>query len=50
AMLLFPPLILLRLRPDSLRGWGFIGSFYLYLLTLRLVIWRTAVRERIFLL
>lgn len=50
AMLLFPPLIPLRFRLDSTRAWRFLAAFYIYLLALRLVIWRTALRERIFLL
>ena len=46
--LFFPPLILLK---ESIRSWrdlGFAAAFYLYVIAERLVIWKAALRRRIF--
>lgn len=49
AMLLFPPL-LLGFPLDSRKAWQFLPQLYLYLFCVRVVIWRTALRERMLLL
>jgi len=49
-MLLFPLLILVDLRPRSIADFMFVPQFYLYLLVLRLVIWKGAVQEKVFVL
>ncbi len=50
AELCLPLLILLRYPLHSLEDFLFLPQFYVYLLALRLVIWRTAWRERILVL
>jgi len=47
AELCLPPLIALRYPLRSAADLGFVPQFYLYLLALRLVIWRAALRERV---
>lgn len=50
AELCLPPLIALRYPLRSVADLGFVPQFYLYLLALRLVIWRAALRERVLVL
>ena len=47
AELCFPPLILLRYAMRSFADLRFVPAYYAYLIALRLVIWKTALRERI---
>jgi hypothetical protein len=49
-LLLCPPLIFKYYRIRLLRDLCFVPKFLLYLLAVRLVIWRTAIDERIVLL
>jgi GT2 family glycosyltransferase len=45
AELLCPPLIAWRYRPRSAAEWLFVPQFYVYLMALRVAIWRSAARE-----
>jgi glycosyltransferase involved in cell wall biosynthesis len=47
-MLLFPLLILFDFRPRSVADFMFVPQFYLYLLVVRLVIWKGAFQEKVF--
>ena len=49
-MLLFPFLILVDFRLKSIADFMFVPQFYLYLLVLRLVIWKNAAQEKVFVL
>jgi glycosyltransferase involved in cell wall biosynthesis len=49
-MLLFPLLILVDFRLKSIADFMFVPQFYLYLVVLRLVIWKGAIQEKVFVL
>jgi glycosyltransferase involved in cell wall biosynthesis len=49
-MMIFPPYILVRLKPKSWKDMLFLPKLYAYLVKLRFVIWRTAIAEKEFVL
>jgi glycosyltransferase involved in cell wall biosynthesis len=49
-LLFFPPLIFLYYEVRSFRSLCFVPKFLVYIFCLRLVIWKTAVSERVFLI
>jgi GT2 family glycosyltransferase len=50
AALFFPPLLLVKESIRSPRDFGFSAAFYLYVILERLIIWKSALRNRIFII